>query len=86
MNIMYNEINNLGFEPFFSQNICQKEIKWLKPLKFLKINLSGLHEHVFSFSDQLKFFHYTKKPELQTSCNFNIFNHENEWYFNYKHY
>ena len=71
--------SNLGLESFFSQKICQNEIKWLKPLKFLKINLSGFsHENVFSSTDQLKFFSYTKKPEFQTSCDFNINNYEYE--------
>ena len=66
--------NNLGLESFF-QKICQKEIKWLKPFKFLKINFSGLsHEDVSLFSDQLNFYKQTKKPEFRTTCNFNIYN------------
>ena len=74
-----NHKSSLGLESFFSQKICQKEIKWLKPLKFLKINLSGIfYEDIFSSSDQLKFFNYTKKPEFQTSCNFHIYNYRYE--------
>ena len=66
------KFSNLGLEPFFSQKICPKEIKWRKPLKFLKINLSELsHEDVFS-----------KKTEFHTTFNFNINNHG---YVNYNY-